>query len=273
MDLVPLDQLESDWHRQLVNGTVAHHLREWRIREPALSSFSSPDALTSYLRASSSGERQDAVLAALIRQARTDAVAARLVLQRLLPALKRRAGRLLIDASDREELWSLLLAEMWELIRTFPIGRLPHHVAAKLVLSSVRDAVRVLAAEHALGGQSLVNEPEQPPDGEPESATLGIDGGLACAVRAGAVTAEEAELIAMTRIDGQPLGPIARREGVSLNTLVQRRRRAERRLLLQMGNGRVTWRGSVWPLCGARVSGAGSLGLAGGEDQPTPPRR
>ena len=176
MDLVPLDQLESDWQRELVNGTVARHLQEWRIKEPALSSFSSPDTLIRYLRASSSGDRQDAVLAALIRQARTDTVAARLVLQRLLPALKRRVGRLLIDASDREELWSLLLAQTWELIRTFPIARLPHHVAANLVLSSVRDAVRLLATERATGGRSLVDEPRQPPDGEPEPATLGIDG-------------------------------------------------------------------------------------------------
>jgi DNA-directed RNA polymerase specialized sigma24 family protein len=273
VDLVPLDRLERDWQRELANGTVARHLREWRIKETALSSFSSPDALTRYLRASSGGDRQDAVLGALVRQARTDVVAARLVLQRLLPALKRRAGRLLIDASDREELWSLLLAQTWEKIRTFPIGRLPHHVAANLVLSSVRDAVRTLAAEHAPVDRSLVDEPGQPPDGEPEPTTRGIDGVLARAVTAGAISTVEAELIAITRIDGQPLGPIAVREGVTLNTLVQRRRRAEQRLLLQMPNGSVTWRGSFWPLCGARVSGAGSLGLAGGEDQPTPPRR
>lgn len=269
MDLVPVELLERDWQRTLASGIVAEHLRRWQRAEPALSRFKSPGQLISYLRSSRSGDRQDAVLGALVRQSRTDPIAARLVLQRLLPALKRRAVRVIANATELEELWSLLLAQMWEQIRTFPIERLPRHVAANLVLSSMRNSVRLLASERVTAdlNRGVVDET---PDRRPDAAAFGIDGVLAGAVQAGAISGVEAELIAATRIDGRPLGPIAAREGLCLNTLVQRRRRAERRLLLWLGASAVTWRGVFWPLSGARVAGAGSLGLAGGTDQPTP---
>ena len=271
MDLVPLDLLERDWERELASGAVAERLCSWQLNEPALRCFGSVDALTRYLRTSQSGERQDAVLGALVRQAHNDPVAARLVLQRLLPGLKRRAGRAILDAAEREELWSLLLAQTWERIRTYPIERRDRHVAAGLVLDSVRDTLALLARQrqHATG---LISEP---PEGVEDRRDQSGDVVwlLHGAVGAGAISREEARLILETRIDQVPLEQAAAERGVSRHALVVRRLRAERRLAVQLGWGRVTHRGSIPPLCGARVSGAGSLGPAGGEDQPTPPRR
>jgi hypothetical protein len=77
----------------------------------------------------------DAVMAELVRRARTDQLATRVVLQRLLPGLsavarrrRHRTGRRLPD----EQL--ALLAAAWEVIRTYPIDRRPRRVAGNLML-------------------------------------------------------------------------------------------------------------------------------------------
>jgi hypothetical protein len=271
VDLVPVDQLEREWKRQLASGTIAQHLYRWQLTEPALAPFSSPNRLMSYLRNSPGGQQQDGVLGALVRTSRTDPVAATLLLQRLLPGLKRRAGQLILDAADREEVWALLLAQLWERVRTFPIERRPHHVAASLLLDSFHETWVLLTEERERAVELTTEPPEgvEAPDGDGGD----IDRLLQNAVESGAITREEACLIAETRIDGVPLGRAAAARGVSRHALVMRRVRAEQRLFLNLGWGRVTFGGSKPPLCSARVSGAGSKGLAGGEDQPTPRRR
>ena len=55
------------------------------------------------------------------------------------------------------------------------------------------------------------------------------------AVAAAAISEEEAELILRTRIDGADLRALADEAGLAYNTLVVRRLRAERRLLLFLG--------------------------------------
>lgn len=271
MDLVPLDLLDRDWQLQLANGTVAERLRSWQLNEPALSCFRGVESLMRYLRTSRSGERQDAVLGALVRQAHDDPVAARLVLQRLLPGLKRHAGRAILEVAEREELWSLLLAQTWERIRAYPIERRDRHVAAGLVLDSVRDTLALLAKERRHAAGLVAEPPEGVEDRRDQSGD--VVWLLHAAVEARAISQEEARLILETRIDEVPLEEAAAAREVSRHALVVRRLRAERRLAVQLGWGRVTHRGSISPLCGARVSGAGSLGPAGGEDQSTPPRR
>jgi hypothetical protein len=274
MSRLPIDLLEYDWQRELAGSTLGERLRCWRTREAALTPFSSPTGLLSFLRRSSAGEREDAVLRALLRCARSDRVAARLVLQRLLPGLKRRAGRVLSCAGEREELWSLLLAAAWERIRTYPVERVPRHVAANLLLSSVRDACELLTEDRTLRACAVPNPcggvlfagPE-PQDRWP---AFGLDGLLADAVKAGAVTAEEAELIASTRIDRVPLVRSATAMGVSYDALRVRRRRAERRLALHLGVRDVRFGGSKPPLCRARVAGGGPAGQAGANDHSEP---
>lgn len=271
MDLVPLDLLERDWQRQLASEAVSQHMRQWQSIEPVLASFASADALIRLLRDSASGDRQDAVLGALVRRAREDPVAARLVLQRLLPGLKRRARRLILEAGERDQVWALLLEQLWERIRTFPIERRPRKVAASLLLDSIRDTLGLLAAERHQPAL-LVAEPVE----GVEAADLGAGDVvwlLWDAVHVAAISREEAKLILETRVDGISPAQAARDRGISVHALVVRRRRAEQRLCVRLGNSHVTFRGSNPPLCGARVSGARSLGLAGGEDQPTPRRR
>jgi DNA-directed RNA polymerase specialized sigma24 family protein len=233
MSTLPVDILERDWQRELAGGALAERLQRWREVEPALWPFTRPASLIRYLGPATPAASKDVVLCALLRRAREDPVAARLVLQALLPALKRRVGRVLIDVDEREELWSGVLYRLWRRIRSYPVGRLPHHVAANLALSAVRDELRARERERKQA-RGRVGEPS--PELPDHCADDGdIDMRLAEAVDGGAITAWEAELIARTRVDGELLGPIAAARGVRLNTLVQARVRAERRLLMYLG--------------------------------------
>ena len=79
----------------------------------------------------------NAVLSRLLVAARTDDVAARVVLQRMLPGLVARARRWgghrvggSIDAFDE------LLSAAWMVIREFPLERRPRHLAANLLRDS-----------------------------------------------------------------------------------------------------------------------------------------
>jgi len=87
---------------------------------------------------------------------------------------------------------------------------------------------------------------------------------LARAVRAGALSREEAVLILETRIEGVSLASLAGDGQVAYEALRKRRRRAERRLLLHLGRPDVRFGGRDRPLSDARVAGDGLAGSAGG---------
>lgn len=108
------------------------------------------------------------VLAQLVRAARTDDVAARVVLQRVLPGVVARARRWgshrtggSADAFDE------LLSVTWTVIREFPVERRPLHVAANLLRDSEYRAferanrrllVHELTAPHLLDGPVLTGD-------------------------------------------------------------------------------------------------------------------
>jgi DNA-binding CsgD family transcriptional regulator len=76
----------------------------------------------------------DSVLAALLRAARTDVVAARVVLQRLLPGLLSRASRWGTErAGGSTDPFDELLSVAWTVIREFPLDRRPRHLASNLL--------------------------------------------------------------------------------------------------------------------------------------------
>jgi DNA-directed RNA polymerase specialized sigma24 family protein len=265
MDPVPIARLERDWRRELASVELACHLRQWQAIEPTLRAFSDPVAVLRFLRRSAPGERQDRVLRALVSRAGADAVAGRLVLHALLPGLKRLSARLLVDTRDQEELWSTLLACAWQRIRGYPVERRPRRVAANVLLDTLHDAVaahrRAVRDRAELDVVPAWLAPTRP------QADSDIEAVTERAIRAGAITAAEAELILCTRIDGVSLASLARSEGVSYDALRVRRRRAERRLSLHMGLADVRSGGAGGLPGTARVAGRRPAGPAGGSDQ------
>jgi len=270
MTRFPTDRLAREWPA-LAAGALARRLREWAESEPRLAAFESPQALIRFLRSRSADlDRKDAILALLLERARLDELAARAVLEAMLPGLKRLAGSVFHEVGEEEEVSSLLLWCAWEEIRAFPLERRRTRIAANLLLDT-RKRMRAELAEDRRRA-SLTSGSRMP------APNAGIDTGdvdalLARAVTAGAISEEEAELIARTRIDDVPLPALAREAGLPYPTLKMRRIRAERRLLLFLGQPAVTSGRRKRRLLGARATGAGLAGSAGGGAVTHPNRR
>jgi hypothetical protein len=268
-DLV--ERLEAEW-AALAAGPIAACLPRWAKEEPALLGFATPQQLLRHIRASRGNTRaEDAVLGALVHQAQLDPLAARLVLHALLPGLKTLARRILVDADQRNEVWAALLAHTWERIRCYPLERLPTRIVANVLFDALKKTTREFRRELRYRDRFG----EELPGDSPASLPLDSDVErlLARAVTAMAISREEADLILRTRIDGGDLRARADELGVAYHALKVRRLRAEKRLLLFLGNPDVTSRGSKGLLSSARVVGAGLTGSAGGGAATHQPRR
>lgn len=258
-DLV--ERLEAEWP-VLAAGPLRARLRQWAAQESALVGFATPQQLLRHLRGlRGQTAAEDAILAALVRQAGTDPLARRVVLQALLPGLKTVAKRILVDADQRDEVWAALLFHCWERICCYPLERRPARIAANIVLDALNQTTREFRRELRNRDRFGLELPEEHPAAAPvDSDVVRL---IAQAVASTAITAEEANLILRTRIDGEDLRALADAQEVAYHTLKVRRLRAEKRLLLFLGHPGVTSRGSKALLSSARVIGAGLTGSAG----------
>ncbi|HEY3945607.1 MAG TPA: sigma factor-like helix-turn-helix DNA-binding protein [Solirubrobacteraceae bacterium] len=238
MDSVPLVALQREWE-VLSRGRLRLELRAWAAHEAALARFESPDRLIGFLldRRVSPADK-DQVLLALLRLARREASAGRVVLHAMLPGLKRLAGVLLKRGPngeepvlDREAVWELLFLEMLGRIKTYPLERRPRKVAANLI----GDVKHAAYAELDRARHDLEEVPEDPL--EPELLLrprpgVNVEGPLRRAVAAKAITAADAELLLLIGVDGLGLREAAERLGLPYNLARIRVQRARKRLLM-----------------------------------------
>ena len=243
MDAGPLAGWEREWDA-LAGGRLRAALRRWEGSEPLLARFEDPGRLVAFLwdERGSSAEK-DGVLLALLRLARVDPLAGRVVVQAMLPGLKGLGARLLrpLPGRDgrvfgRDELWQVLFCSLFERVGSYPLERRPRKVAANLLLDTLHAAVAAQKREAAARWQlplegldeEALLEPEEEAFGEP----VDVEGPLRRAVAAGAIGFEEAELVLATEVDGQSLSEAAVRLGVSYDVVKVRRQRAEHRVLV-----------------------------------------
>lgn len=171
-------QLVDEWTHLCTRPRSVRSVNQWGIGEPV-------DHLDEVLtKAGYGGARTDSqcdrYLLELVRRAATDELAARIVLQRILPpliAVAARRGR--INPGGFNESFSLVLSHAWIRIRTYPVERRPAKVAANLVLDTeyhayVRDArmkqVRTVGLTDTLA--TMLAAPEPTPDVAEELAEL-----------------------------------------------------------------------------------------------------
>jgi DNA-directed RNA polymerase specialized sigma24 family protein len=262
MTRFPTDKLAQEWPA-LATGILAVRLRVWAHDAPVLRPFESPQALITFLRSRRADlDRKDAILVFLLERAHDDELAARVLLEAILPGLKRLAGSLFHEVGEEQELSSLLLWCAWEEIHAYPLRRRPTRIAANLLLDTRKRIRAELAEERRQRSVATRLEPSAPSGGNPAEGD--IDALLARAVAAGAMSEEEAELIARTRVDGDSVAAVAEEDRLPYITVYMRRHRAERRLLLFLGLRPVKNQARNRRLLGARVVGAGLTGSAGG---------
>ncbi|MFZ9518467.1 MAG: hypothetical protein ACO288_06435 [Ilumatobacteraceae bacterium] len=131
----PIARFDEEWQRLKHSPRALERVNSWGISPK---SFSSLDELL--VAAGFQGKNidpvADAVLARLVQRASTDELAARIVLQRVIPpilSIARRRGR--NRSIGYNDALGMALSHAWEVIRTYPIARRP----AKIAVNIVRD--------------------------------------------------------------------------------------------------------------------------------------
>jgi DNA-directed RNA polymerase specialized sigma24 family protein len=187
-----LARLHREWQVITVRPSVLRRARTWDLGVP-FHSLDDVIAATGYwagrearlasavtgsgeLRADAE-DRANEVMARLLLSARVDEVAARVVLQRLLPGLIARARRWSARPAGGTDALDELLAAAWTVIRTFPVERRPGHLVANLLRGAeyhafVRPHRRLLVHEFVPTHMLDRPAPESPVDAAEELAEL-----------------------------------------------------------------------------------------------------
>ena len=226
-------RLNDEWRRLATSSAFRAHLRQWPVElarhedgEQLLAATGRDGGLPTV--------EADQLLAVLIALARHDELAARVVLQRVIPglinaAVRRTSGR----PGERQQLFDDLVATAWLVIRAFPIDRRP----AKIAVNVLRDAEYVTCVRpHRL--RSAGELPDDFAGAERRLAPTGLDGRpldhrppateLAGVFRLGAasgVCRRDLAMLAAASLEGWPAAEVAAHFDVTTRTVRNRRAR------------------------------------------------
>lgn len=250
--------IEKDFMARRDAGALDAAWPRWLARRESLRRFADPEDLVAACRdrASHPWEEADAGLAALCLEARGgDETAASLLLWLVLPGLLRLRSRLARSVVlPPEDLDAELLAGIWEAASVVQAST--RRVASRLLntalwraLNTLREALRWAETATPLAPELEDRAEFTAPSPEPGDA-------LAGAVREGAVSSDEMELLLTTR---RTIGKIAAQLGISLSAAQGRRHRARERLLAWLGRRREPARrsGAVGGSSSARAGATG----------------
>ena len=221
--------LEQEWARLRCDRLAARRLAD--VCAVAGGALSLAD-VEAYVR-SAGPEEADAVLLALVRRAvGGDDLAARVLLQLLLPGTRNLARRWW-SLGDHDERAAAAVAAVYARIRRYPLARRPGRIAANVLLDAARDLRRAVpptatctSADPAVLAGVAGERASAPPD----TAAVELAAVLCDAVDDGTLDRRDAQLIAQSRIAGHRVADLAVRHGLGSRTLWDRRQRAERRL-------------------------------------------
>ncbi|MDP1805927.1 MAG: hypothetical protein Q8K72_12220 [Acidimicrobiales bacterium] len=216
-----------EWASLAHSPATTRDLARWGSSDPILGRFTTMAELVTFVERRGSPGASDAVLAALARRAPDDQLAARALLQLLLPALcgLARRHRWIGDVDERAQ---TVVAVAYERIRTYPFERRPHRIAANVVWDTTQ---RLLAERERhrrqppLAGREGPGECVAPTPGE--SATEELLELLSWARRHGHLSPQAIRLIALTRVADVAPAQLVPEFGSDPSNVRRRRNRAE----------------------------------------------
>jgi hypothetical protein len=224
-----LDLLHDEWEYLAPSPEAARALAGWS-EDPALDGFTDLHALVDEIQRRGRPEKSDRILLALLRRAPSDGLAARTVLQAVMPGLKSLMSAYQVTG-EPEEVSTAVVEAAFERIRRYPCDRRPARVAANLLHDTRQILWRASLRERSL---SVATEPiteatmERMADLPPSpSATDELVDLVAEAVRLGHVERSGARLILLTRVLDASVEDLAKEMDVKAQTLRKRRHRAE----------------------------------------------
>lgn len=226
-------RLDTEWQHLVAAPTTADTLARWSTIEADLAEYSDLEAMRTAVHDRADPERSDRILAALVRLAATsghgEPLAARVVLQLLIPGAIRLGRRLSALLGDHATSEAVVFAELAILIRTYPWQRRPRRVAANLLLDCRQRLLRSHHRYHAeiCAGLTL-HDPATPGDHCEEQFAL--HDLLRWARRQGIINKLEAQLLVANHVAEVPMHQLTARFGRSRSTLFAIRAAAEQRL-------------------------------------------
>ena len=219
-----LAELDREWTDIEQRPTSGEALRLWGQAEPALAGYPSLGAVLKERK--SHPAMAPAMLAALARLAVDDDLAARTLLQALMPGLVKLASSV---CSDDPVALDELVSLAWERIRTYPTNR-PGSVAAN-VLWDVRKRYREhRAIEVPASGPCDIEAISPVPSAEEEVVGRAAVDDVIAAYREGVICEAALRLILRTRVDEVSLNVAAAEQQSTAKRANCIRWRAERRL-------------------------------------------
>jgi hypothetical protein len=233
---------DQEWTRLAAATSTRRSLARWGQSEPVLAPYDDLDDLLAATGHALPEPDADRVLAAVVRRAGEDDLAARVVLHRLLPGLLRVALRRGATGRWRvAPLFDELTAAGWIVVRTYPIDRRPAKIAVNLLRDAeyevcVRPFRRRAAAETPSGtflDDELLASLVTDATGRPDHIAWHPSDELAHVLaqgRAAAVPTDDLDLLRSLYLEAEPVQEAARRLAVSPRTVLSRRLAATRRL-------------------------------------------
>lgn len=230
-------RLDAEWQHLRSAPETAAALCRWAAVEPALAGFANLDQLCAVVHNRADPAGSDRILSALVRLAAVtghgDLLAARVVLQLLLPGAIRLGRSLSAYGGDAAGIEAAVFAELTILIRTYPWQRRPRSTAANLLLDCRQRLVRShhrTRAEVSVGlrlGDTHLSTSGPPPEGDDPLALKDL---LWWAHRRGLLDPFEAQLLVASHVQQIPMTELASRLGRSRSSLFLIRASAEKRL-------------------------------------------
>lgn len=229
-----LRKVEDDLETLRRSGALDVALRRWQKHRKEFRSFGDADALIAFLRDPEVEPRRakDSALTAICAEcARGDQAAAALLLWLMIPGLLLVRRRLVTDALDQEDLDAELLAGMWEVAMSIEL--ITPNVATRLRHGARRRALAAVRQAEDWAGRMDPLTTEAAESSGPEAGASDIVDVLSEAVRAGVISAAQAELFRASRSNIRQLRSLM---SVSDYGVRSRRLRAKRRLLAWLAN-------------------------------------
>lgn len=230
-DLLP--RLDREWNHLARSRATRAMLHAWATTEPDLTGLADLEQLRAAVHDRTRPERADRLLAALVRLAAADhgadRLAARVVLQLLLPGAARLSRQLAAAFGGGDAALAVVLGELTIGIRSYPWRRRPGRIAANLLLDTRQRLLRWhrRSTRELLAGLHPHHHPPATHDTYP---AIDLRDLLTWAIRRDVINPFEARLLVAWHVAETPVPQLVTRFGRSRSTLFHARALAESKL-------------------------------------------
>ena len=220
-------ELELEWSDVVRSAAARDHLRSWAAAEPVLDRFTGLDDVVRFTLEYGHPGASDDVLRVFAAQAEHDQLAARVLLQALIPGLIPVAVSFRSAFDNADDSAAQVVTAAYERIRTYPIQRRPRRIAANIVLDTRQTVSRALQRRARFGEVPTAEIEQLVLAPHPVTAVDRLVHLVGDAVSRRVIDTRDARLILLSRVLDVSTADLAAEHRCLPQSLRRRRRRAE----------------------------------------------